>query len=96
MCIYPPSNKVATIPEDAIANAFFFCDRKFARLRQQVQQLQRTKIRRLDWNTKPIYLIPAISNIVKTVSEIRFQILVPTPRYTRCPLRLPYFCKFSP
>ncbi|GFV72665.1 hypothetical protein TNCV_411841 [Trichonephila clavipes] len=79
MCIYSPSNKVATIPEDAIANAVFYCDRKFARLRQQVQQLQGMKIRTYDWNTKLFYLIPTISNIVTTVSEIRFHILVAHP-----------------
>ncbi|GFW49214.1 hypothetical protein TNCV_3057241 [Trichonephila clavipes] len=79
MCIYPPSNKVATIPEDAIANAVFCCDRKFVRLRQQIQQLQGMKIRTLGWNTKPFYLIPVISNIVTTVSEIRYQIIVVHP-----------------
>ncbi|GFX74707.1 hypothetical protein TNCV_3121371 [Trichonephila clavipes] len=79
MCSYSPSNKVTTIPENAIANAVFCCDRKFARLRQQVQQLQGMKIQTLYWNTKPFYLIPAISNIVMTVSEIRFQILVAHP-----------------
>ncbi|GFU85405.1 HTH_48 domain-containing protein [Trichonephila clavipes] len=63
MCIYPPSIKVATVPEDAIANAVFCCGRKFARLRQQVQQLQGMKIRSLDWNTKQFYLILAISSI---------------------------------
>ncbi|GFX64431.1 hypothetical protein TNCV_4043211 [Trichonephila clavipes] len=76
MRIYPPSNKVATIPEDSIANAVFCCDCKLARLHQQVQQLQGMEIQTIDWNTKPFFLILAISNIVTIVPKIQFQILV--------------------
>ncbi|GFW53970.1 hypothetical protein TNCV_1307771 [Trichonephila clavipes] len=81
MCIYPPSNKVSTIPEDAIANAVFCCDCKLARLR-----LQGMKTRTLDWNTKPFYLIQAIFSIVTTVSEIRLRILVALPEMHPVPI----------
>ncbi|GFV35087.1 hypothetical protein TNCV_1853041 [Trichonephila clavipes] len=79
MWIYPPSNKRATTSEDAIANAIICCDCLFPRLRQQVQQLQGMKIGTLGWNTRPFFPIPAISNIVMTVSEIRFLIFIAHP-----------------
>ncbi|GFX74878.1 hypothetical protein TNCV_1844521 [Trichonephila clavipes] len=40
MCICPPSNKVATIPKDTIANAVFCCNHsRSASLSLQVQSL---------------------------------------------------------